>query len=535
MIKKKKKKDADAIASQRKSLSANGKGKAITWTRVSSEEQYKSNNSINTQLTACHKYCEEHNKEVKCDFGGTFESAKKAGEKFLDMVGAALNDPEVDTIVVYDFDRFSRSMEEGLTYKSKLEKSGITIISVNQPVDKSNILAKHIEAILLIVADIDNAMRRNKCYEGMVACINRGEWYSKPPLGYTSKKVNREHQLTINEDGRILKDAWVWIANEPDIKQTRIIERLKARGLKISKQHLSACLRNSFYCGRLEHKYLNGNVIRGKQERLISEALFDRVQAILDGKGSVGYEIAAETPRFPLKGHIYYNGHLMTGYTVKKKNLDYYKYSGKDGSVNVGAKELHAKYMELLSQFKLPEPLIPILTEVLKRKFAEKEGCQGVDISNIKKRISTLTTEIKTVKKNKALGKVDDETYYDVMADLETEKRNAERELERASVNLSNLTQYIDDTITMACNLSIYWSRQDFGLCQKIQKLTFPDGVKWDKENRRLLTNGGNEFFYLLFRLSDSYKSIKSKKEDKSCDLSSMVAGGGLEPPTSGL
>ena len=535
MIKKTKKNDVDPIVNQRKALSANGKGKAITWTRVSSEEQFKSNYSINTQITACHKYCEEHDKEVKYDFGGTFESAKKAGEKFLDMVGAALNDPEVDMIVVYDFDRFSRSMEEGLTYKGTLEKSGITIISVNQPVDKNNILAKHIEAILLIVADIDNAMRRNKCYEGMVACINRGEWYSKPPLGYTSKKVNREHQLTINDDGRILKNAWEWVANEPDIKQARIVERLKARGLEISKQHLSACLRNSFYCGRLEHKYLNGNVIRGKQERLISEVLFDMVQLILDGKNNGGYEIAAETPRVPLKGHIYYNGHLMTGYTVKKKNLDYYKYSGKDGSVNVGAKELHAKYMELLSQFKLPEPLIPILTEVLKRKFAEKEGCQGVDISNIKKRISTLTTEIKTVKKNKALGKVDDETYYDVMADLETEKRNAERELERASVNLSNLTQYIDDTITMACNLSIYWSRQDFGLCQKIQKLPFPDGVKWDKENRRLLTNGGNEFFYLLFRLSDSYKSIKSKKEDKSCDLSSMVAGGGLEPPTSGL
>ena len=95
MIKKKKKKDADAIASQRKSLSANGKGKAITWTRVSSEEQYKSNNSINTQLTACHKYCEEHNKEVKCDFGGTFESAKKAERSFWIWLERHLTTPKL--------------------------------------------------------------------------------------------------------------------------------------------------------------------------------------------------------------------------------------------------------------------------------------------------------------------------------------------------------------------------------------------------------------------------------------------------------
>ena len=228
------------------------------------------------------------------------------------------------------------------------------------------------------------------------------------------------------------------------------------------------------------------------------------------------------------------------GYTLyvirsRKKNLDYYKYSGKDGSVNVGAKELHTKYMELLSQFKLPEPLIPILTEVLKRKFAEKEGCQGVDISNIKKRISTLTTEIKTVKKNKALGKVDDETYYDVMADLETEKRNAERELERASVNLSNLATYIDDTIAFACNLSSYWQKMDFEMCQGIQKLVFPEGVKWDKESRSYRTTNYNSFFEILHCVSDSYKNRQEKEKDKSCDLSSLVAGGGLEPPASGL
>ena len=130
MIKKKKKIGIDQIVSRRKSLTASGKGKAATWTRVSSEEQFKSNNSIDTQLDACHRYCENNNKEVKYDFGGTFESAKKAGEKFLDMVGVVLNDPEIDTIIVYDYDRFSRNMTEGLTYKGQLNRSGITIIAI---------------------------------------------------------------------------------------------------------------------------------------------------------------------------------------------------------------------------------------------------------------------------------------------------------------------------------------------------------------------------------------------------------------------
>ena len=534
MIKKTKETRIDKIISKRKSLTADGKGKAVTWTRVSSEEQFKNNNSIDTQMEACHRYCEQKGKQVKHDFGGTFESAKKAGERFLEMVGAVLNDPEVDTIVVYDYDRFSRNMEEGLTYKSQLNRSGVTIVAVNQPVDQSNTLAAHIEAILLIVADIDNATRRSKCYAGMVACINRGEWYSKPPLGYTSKKVNREHQLTINDDGRILKKAWEWVVNEPDLPQSKIVERLKARGLNITKQRLSACLRNSFYCGRLEHKYLNGKVIKGKQEQLISEALFDRAQDILNGNHN-GYEQAAITPQFPLKGHIYYNGHMLTGYTVKSKNIDYYKYSGKDGSVNVAAKELHAKYSELLDRFKVPMELIPVLVGVLKGKFAEKENTQEDDINAVKKHLATIRTYIKTAKKNFAIGKVDGDAYRSAVTDLEAEEREAERELERLSVNLSNLAAYIENTIRIACELGSYWNGGDFEVCQKIQKLLFPEGVIWDKENRSLLTKQGNEFFDLLFSVSDTYKNKNAQKKDKSCDLSCLVAGGGLEPPTSGL
>ena len=535
MIKKVKETHIDKVISKRKSLTANSKGKAVIWTRVSSEEQYKNNNSIDTQLTACYRYCEKQNKEVKCEFGGTFESAKKAGERFLEMVGAVLNDPEVDTIVVYDYDRFSRNMEEGLTYKSQLNRSGVNIVSVNQPIDKNNMLAEYIEAILLIVANIDNAMRRHKCYEGMVACINRGEWYSKPPIGYTSKKVNKEHRLTINDQGRILRNAWTWIVNEPHITQVMIINRLKAQGLTMTKQHLSTCLRNPFYCGRLEHKYLNGKVIKGKQEQLIPEQIFDKVQQILNGNTSSGYEQAAETPRFPLKGHVYYNGHLLTGYTVKKKNCDYYKYSGRDGAINVSAKELHAKYIELLNQFNVPKELIPILIEVIKIKFAEKEGAQATEQSNITKNIATLQTQIKKTKRNFAIGKIDEDVYKDVIADLERDLHKAEGELERASVNLSNLTTYIDDTIAFACNLSSYWQKMDFEICQGIQKLVFPDGVKWDKETRSYLTTNCNSFFEILHCVSDSYKNRREKEKDKSCDLSSLVAGGGLEPPTSGL
>ena len=75
----------------------------------------------------------------------------------------------------------------------------------------------------------------------------------------------------------------------------------------------------------------------------------------------------------------------------------------------------------------------------------------------------------------------------------------------------------------------------DFEVSQKIQKVVFPNGVKWDKENRAYLTEFGNLFFDLMFSVSNTYKNETAQKKDKPLDLSSLVAGGGLEPPTSGL
>ncbi len=179
--------------------------------------------------------------------------------------------------------------------------------------------------------------------------------------------------------------------------------------------------------------------------------------------------------------------------------------------------------------------LIPILVGVLKKKFAEKESTQEDDINAVKKHLATINTHIKTAKKNFAIGKVDEDAYSSAIADLEAEKRSTEAELEKISVNLSNLASYIEDAIRIACNLSSYWNMGDFEVSQKIQKMVFPNGVRWDKENRAYLTEFGNLFFDLMFSVSDTYKNEAAQKKNKSCDLSSLVAEGGLEPPTFGL
>ena len=75
----------------------------------------------------------------------------------------------------------------------------------------------------------------------------------------------------------------------------------------------------------------------------------------------------------------------------------------------------------------------------------------------------------------------------------------------------------------------------NFEVYHKIQKLVFPEGASWYHENRRFRTDGMNSVASYLFSLSDTYKNNNAKKEGKSDDLSSLVAGAGLEPAAFGL
>jgi DNA invertase Pin-like site-specific DNA recombinase len=248
--------------------------RVVVYARYSCDNQTEQ--SIEGQLRVCQEYAARNQMLIV--------------ENYIDRAMSGTNDNRPDFqrmltdskkkmwegILVYKFDRFSRNSNDGIIYKSKAKHNGVSVLSVNQPIDPNNVLAEQIENILLIIADIDNAMRRHKCQSGMESCIRRGEWYSRPPLGYDSKKVDKTHILTVNDKGRLLKLAFEWVANEPEITQAEIIRRLKARGLDIPKQRLSQYLRNRFYCGEIEHKYLDGEIIEGKQEPLISKALFQR-------------------------------------------------------------------------------------------------------------------------------------------------------------------------------------------------------------------------------------------------------------------
>ena len=113
--------------------------------------------------------------------------------------------------------------------------------------------------------------------------------------------------------------------------------------------------------------------------------------------------------------------------------------------------------------------------------------------------------------------------------------RETEAELKRCSVACSNLSEYTAKTLEIASALGSEWEKFNFGICQKIQKLVFPEGVLWDNENRVARTENMNPFFAKIALAVRSIRDLETTKKDNHNELSCLVAGEGLEPPASGL
>lgn len=493
---------------------------AALWTRVSTERQENENCSLDNQMKICKEYAETHGITIKREFGGKHESAKEEGKMYKEMIAEVAKDKEINIIMVYSFDRFSRAGLEAMVTKAYLKAKGIYVVSVTQPIDKDSKIGEFMENIIFLFNQFENELRRDKAIMGMKKCIERGEWYGKPPLGYDHKKVGKKHIHTVNETGRKLRNAWIWKANE-GASDMEIVRRLRALGVNTNRKHLNKILQNKFYCGWIVNSLLDYEPIKGTQEVLIDEDTWNRA----NGLTRAGYEQQEVTEEFPLKRHVRCAdcGGYITGYTVKAKGKDYYKCNKIGCKCNRSTTIMHNLYKELLDTYQIPTEFVPVLSKVLHKVFNDYNSHKSTMRSDLKKRKSETTNKIEKVQVRYGLGEITEAVYQTTIRTLNKELAEIECGLEEADKNLSNLQKFIDEIIAMSCKLGTLWQNGDFASRQKLQKLLFPSGIYFDKNSDDYRTETENEVFKTFRLFSASCKEGKEKATSEFIRLSPKV------------
>ena len=502
---------------------------AVMWTRVSTDKQEKDNCSLETQYKDITEFAKACNIRIKKEFGGEHESAASEGKLFSEMIDYVLKDKEVNIILVWMYGRFSRTGAKGIVIKDELKEKGKYVIAVKELVNPDTPIGQFTEDLKFIFNKFENAQRAATCTAGMRTCVSNGYWYSKPPFGYSKKKIEKgKHSVWVNEDGKKLRDAWIWKIE--GISEVEICKKLNARGLDIDRKHLCKILHNRFYCGYINHSLLDEE-IKGKQEVLIDE----RTWNLANGRYESGkYEHTATNENYPLKHHIVCSccGKHLTGYEVKSRGRLYYKCSTIGCCCNESLDKMHSSYIQLLDSCSIPEQMVPILSIVIHKYFEERNQSEIEVRTILLKRRTEQENKAKTLKIRYGLGEINKDVYDTTIEHLNTELASINSELEEAEIDISNIEKYTEEVLAFVCKLGSCWDNGSFQTRQKIQNLVFPTGVLWDKENKCYRTENMNEAIKIINAISATYKDEKEEATTDFALLSPQVGMRRLERPT---
>jgi DNA invertase Pin-like site-specific DNA recombinase len=518
------------------STSRTGDKTAVVYTRVSSKEQFDTNLSLDWQRKTIDEYASRCGFQVQEYFGGVYESAKTDGRvEFKRMLDYVKRNKKVTHILVYLLDRFSRTGGGAIKLAKELrEKYGITIIAVTQPIDTSNPGGVFQQNIQFLFGEYDNQLRRQRAMAGMKEKFQRGIWCLTPPMGYsivytngsnTDEKRKGDRKIVINETGRKLRKAFEWKAK--GMKNEEILERLNKAGVKIYKQKLSMIFSNPFYCGIISTKMLNGELVEGTHEKLISQSLFLQVNQVRsEAKGKYGILHTKEQEQVPLKVFMKCSccNQGYTGYIVKARNIWYYKCRTVGCGNNKNAIALNNEFSGYLSNFAIKEHLIAPFLYTMKQQFKGLDETRKEEQKNLKAELAELQKKMDTLEEDYYINKsVPAETYQKFMEKFVETRTKILQSAEACNTSSSNIYEHFEYAVNLSAKLATVWTSSDVNTKEKLQKMVFPDGIVYDRKNGEFRTEKVNEVFRLIARLNSVSGENKTGQTNNEVDLSSEV------------
>lgn len=508
------------------------KTEAVIYTRVSTKEQADNNASLDTQLKHCKKYAEEKGLDVVDFFGGTYESAKDDERtEFQKMLSFVKRKKSIGFVIVYSYDRFSRSGPSGAFISHELKKRGVKVVSVTQSIDHNDPSGNFMEGIYHLFSEFDNQLRRDKSMTGMIEKLKQGYWPFMPPTGYTNVNQGKTadlHTLIINDTGKLLKKAFEWKAND-DLSLVEIAKRLSARGWNIPAKRLSRFFANPFYCGFIVSQLVPGEMIEGKHPPLVSKNTFLKVHQNLV-KFTSGYKIEQEVEDLPMKQFLKCEccGTSMTGYLVKPRGLYYYKCNLKGCANNRSQKVLHLKFEDLLKGFTFDKALKPLFKKMLLHLLSERTEVKSEDKKALQIELAQLKQKLEGAEERFFTGEIDQAVYYKFRDKFRENIRQIESELDDSQNQLSNIEKSAEKCLELALKLPSTWKNANFNSKQRIQNLVFPGGIFYDRKKDDYRTSRINLLFSTIPYLTGLVEAYKKGDFDILAKIPALVDPLGL-------
>lgn len=219
-------------------------------------------------------------------------------------------------------------------------------------------------------------------------------------------------------------------------RQQGLPTRATGRGM-VTHTTINEMLRNPFYIGKFRWA---DQMWEGKHDPIVSQALFDQVQAIMDGRyggvfetrefaftgllrcGYCGYKITAELKRKPSgKTYVYYHCCAPTNKDKRKERCP---------KPHVREEVLKERLGGLIAQLQMDERVFETFRTALKASAAEQQQFHEEAVTTLQQKEAKLQKRLKALYLDKLDGSISPEEYQRMREEWEDELARVRGKLE---------------------------------------------------------------------------------------------------------
>lgn len=415
--------------------------------RVSTVKQGEKGSSLQEQRASIELFASRNGFQINQWFIERETAAKRGRGEFTRMM-VALEKGKATGVILHKIDRGARNLWDWARIQDLIERS-VEVHFAHESVDlksRGGRLSADIQAV--VAADYIRNLR-DEVKKGLVGRLKQGFWPWGAPIGYLDRGAAQAKAID-PEKGPFVVLAFELFASGTFTLDTLRIELWKrgfrsrtGRGLSLAQ--LARMLRNSFYVGLTVHRS-TGEVYQGAHSPLISKALFDRAQDILDGRVSAR----------PAKHVLLYRRLVRCRYCHKtligevKKGHTYYRCHTKSCRTKTLREEAISSAIDgALAQLELTredfEHIAPLISETTGRFQQARLARQ----QEAKLRLEGIETRLARLMDGYLDGAVDKETFQERNAALLLDRKGQRELLELEDVAFPPFNHTIDKCLEL--------------------------------------------------------------------------------------
>jgi len=488
--------------------------KAVIYCRVSTKEQVEEGNSLVSQERLCREYALKEGYEVLEIFIEKGESAKTADRKELQRMLTLCTSKKdlVHAVIAYKVDRISRNIADYSLIKVRLKKFNVIIKSVTELFEDTP-AGRFMENIIANVGQFDNEVRTERSVGGMREAVLEGRYVWMAPPGFNNEKINGKSTIKPNAVAPLVKEAFELVAQRKySTEEVRLMVIKKglvnSGGNPIPHSNFYLMLRNPLYKGKIK-KF--GKMVQGTFDPIVSEALFDDVQAILKGRKLNARYYTHDNPDFPLRRFVFSDeGKPLTGYWAQGRRLKYPYYSFTKANSTIRKEVLENKFAAFIDQYNFNDVHLKDIRKYLIKLFGQHSDKQLQNTGAIQKRIDEINTDVDYLINLERKGSISNAILEERTNKHELELDDLKTLLRHKENSNVDIQQVLNFAQKMLKNFSLLWQSTSSEIQKKLQWFEFPEGIVFDGDNFRTIKICS---IFKLKGLLDSPKSLRVVSE----------------------